>query len=266
MPIRTVHQTGQLAIETYGAGVPVVFLHGLTFDRRTWRPIIDRLGDGVRSIAIDLPGHGDSPGAGDRLDRLAELIADALQCACGVTDPVIVGHSMSGALALVYAGTYTVRGVVTVDQAWNIQPFAGVVRQSAPALRGGSFSTAFGSFEQAIGIDRLAPAIRADVVARRRLHRDLVLSYWQELLDADPDEVQGRIEKHAASVTAPCLAVFGRELSVGERRRMRDLVPAVQVTEWAGDGHMVHLVAPDRFAARLRAFLSQCAPEAGGLR
>ena len=32
-----------LAYDDEGAGTPVVFLHGLTFDRRTWRPIIERL-------------------------------------------------------------------------------------------------------------------------------------------------------------------------------------------------------------------------------
>ena len=261
MSIRTVHPAGELAMESHGAGVPVVFLHGLTFDRRTWRPIIDRLGSGVRSIAIDLPGHGDSPGAGERLDQLAELIANYLECACGITDPIIVGHSMSGALALVYASTHTVRGVVTVDQSWNVRPFAEAVRQSAAALRGDGFSAAFGPFEQTIGIERLAPAIRADVIARRRVHRDLVLGYWDELFDVDPSELQRRIEGQAASVKVPCLAVFGRELSAAERGHMADLVPAVQITEWDGDGHMAHLMQPARFAARLRAFIDDCGRE-----
>jgi pimeloyl-ACP methyl ester carboxylesterase len=51
-----------LAYDIEGSGTPVVFLHGLTFDRRTWRPIIDRLDGAVTSIAIDLPAHGDSGG------------------------------------------------------------------------------------------------------------------------------------------------------------------------------------------------------------
>ena len=45
-----------LAYDDEGAGTPVVFLHGLTFDRRTWWPIIERLGGCVPSLAIDLPG------------------------------------------------------------------------------------------------------------------------------------------------------------------------------------------------------------------
>lgn len=50
-----VHESSGLAYETEGTGVPVVVLYGLTFDRRIWRPIIERLCGSVRSVAIDLP-------------------------------------------------------------------------------------------------------------------------------------------------------------------------------------------------------------------
>ena len=62
--LETIQRTtrGGLAYEKHGDGTPVVFLHGLTFDRATWRPIIERLGEGVCSIAFDLPGHGDTGG------------------------------------------------------------------------------------------------------------------------------------------------------------------------------------------------------------
>jgi pimeloyl-ACP methyl ester carboxylesterase len=219
------------------------------------------LGGGVRSIAIDLPGHGDSPGAGAPLDELAALIADTLERGCGVSDPIIVGHSMSGILALVYASTHPVRGVVTVDQSWIVRPFAEAVRHSAPALRGDRFASAFSPFEQTIGMERLAPAMRAEVTARRRVDRDLVLSYWEEVLEADPSELQRRMEDRAASINVPCLAVFGRKLSDTERNHMTNLVPAVQITEWDGDGHMAHLVQPARFAERLRAFVDDCRAE-----
>ena len=42
MTTGTQRATG-LAFDDEGSGIPVVFVHGLTFDRRTWRPIIDRL-------------------------------------------------------------------------------------------------------------------------------------------------------------------------------------------------------------------------------
>src|SRR4051812_30120741 len=46
---------------------PLVFLHGLTFDRRMWRPALrelEVLDPGRRAVAFDLPGHGQSPDLG----------------------------------------------------------------------------------------------------------------------------------------------------------------------------------------------------------
>ena len=51
-----------LAYDIDGSGTPVVLVHGLTFDRRTWRPIIERLDGSVMTIAIDMPAHGDIGG------------------------------------------------------------------------------------------------------------------------------------------------------------------------------------------------------------
>ena len=51
-----------------------MFLHGQTFDRRTWRPIIDRLDGSVTGIAIDLPARGDSGGEPLSLESVARVI------------------------------------------------------------------------------------------------------------------------------------------------------------------------------------------------
>jgi hypothetical protein len=49
----------------------------------------------------------------------------------------------------------------------------------------------------------------------------------------------------------------GRRLTDAERERFARL-PDVEVEEWTGDGHFVHLVDPDRFATRLRRFVERC--------
>src|SRR5690349_1959612 len=108
-------ETG-LAYDVEGTGMPVVFLHGLTFDRRTWRPIIDELDGSVTSIAIDLPAHGDSGGEPAPLENVAGRIRRLLE-ALDVERPVVVGHSMAAAIAGLYASAYPARGIVMVDQA-----------------------------------------------------------------------------------------------------------------------------------------------------
>ena len=125
-----------LAYDAQGSGPPLVFIHGLTFDRTSWRPITGRLVDGYRCFAIDLPGHGDSSGPPCPLDDIAAELHRVLD-RLGVEPPVVVGHSMSAALAGVYAARYPEAGVVDVDQPLYVRPFVELVQSLAPALRSG---------------------------------------------------------------------------------------------------------------------------------
>src|SRR6059058_2787403 len=57
-----------MAADLYGFAderPPLVLLPGLTLDRRIWQPVLGRLsriGPGRQVLALELPGHGDSPG------------------------------------------------------------------------------------------------------------------------------------------------------------------------------------------------------------
>src|SRR5262245_50240482 len=102
-----------LAFDDHGSGVPVVLIHGLTFERRSWRPIIERMRDGVRTIAVDLPGHGESHGLPRSLLDVADQV-HAVAVDRSADRPIVVGHSIGGRIALVYASRYPVRGAVIV--------------------------------------------------------------------------------------------------------------------------------------------------------
>ena len=248
-------QTG-LAYDIEGTGTPVVFLHGLTFDRRTWRPIIEELDGSVASIAIDLPGHGGSSGRPTRVEDVAEQIHRLLE-SLAIERPVVVGHSMGAAVAGLYASTYPARGIVVVDQATEMLPFAQMLQQIAPMLRGPAFSQVWPNIENSLGLDRIPEPARTLVLDTHKVEQDVVLGYWDQVLTTDPAEFQAWTDAKAAGIQVPCLAVFGRQATDGERERLGRM-PDAQVEEWVGDGHFVHLVDAGRFAARLRAFAGYC--------
>jgi pimeloyl-ACP methyl ester carboxylesterase len=93
---------GDLAGDASDRRPPLVLLHGLTFDRTMWRPALAHLAEldpGRRVLALDLPGHGESPAwAGYDMEGLADGVHRAVDEA-GLKAPVLVGHSAGGVIA-----------------------------------------------------------------------------------------------------------------------------------------------------------------------
>src|SRR5574337_242258 len=85
------------------AGGPLlVLVHGAGGTHRHWPEEVRAL-PGRRVIALDLPGHGGSPGpAPGTVAGLARSVLGLLD-ALGVPGAVVAGHSMGGAVALTLA-------------------------------------------------------------------------------------------------------------------------------------------------------------------
>lgn len=112
-----------LTVGTPVPGAPVIVaVHGITGNGLTWlllaRHLHERLGAGaVRVLAPDLRGRGDSPahpghhGLDEHVDDLAALVADL------PAPPLVVGHSMGGAVTALLGAQHpgAVRGLVLVD-------------------------------------------------------------------------------------------------------------------------------------------------------
>src|SRR4051812_9919898 len=79
----------------------IVFVHGAAFDHSVWQWQSRYLANhGFTVLAIDLPGHGRSPGAvRESIGDMAEWIAALLESA-GLTRAAVVGHSMGSLVAL----------------------------------------------------------------------------------------------------------------------------------------------------------------------
>ena len=89
----------------YGAGAPIVILHGLLGSSRNWHSAARHLAARNKIVVVDLRNHGDSPHA-EQMDYPAmaadvRALLDKLDCA-----PVtMLGHSMGGKAAMLLALT-----------------------------------------------------------------------------------------------------------------------------------------------------------------
>jgi pimeloyl-ACP methyl ester carboxylesterase len=123
-----------------GQGTPVVLLHGYGESLLAWHEVFQMLARTADVIALDLPGFGLSskPRSGYTADSMAATVVRALD-ALGVQRPVLVGHSLGGAVAAAVALTHPDRAtaLVLVDPAvapagW---PLRAVAAESARTTR-----------------------------------------------------------------------------------------------------------------------------------
>ena len=91
------------------------------------------------------------------------------------------------------------------------------------------------------------------------LRQNVVLAYWDKLIRTDPDALQQLIEDLAARNGAPALLLYGDTVTSEQREYIHRHAPGTEVEVWPG-GHMLHLVDPDRFTARLRSFVASVTP------
>lgn len=95
----------QLAYFDEGAGdQTLIMIHGLGSYAPAWKKVIESLKGQYRCIALDLPGYGKSS-TGDfsySMPFFAETIAAFIQ-ELKIDNPIVVGHSMGGQVALTLA-------------------------------------------------------------------------------------------------------------------------------------------------------------------
>lgn len=245
-------------LDTGGDFPAIVFIHGMTFSKDTWGPIVDRLRDRFRCVAVDLPGHGGSAGSGaDPHAVVARIHATVI--ANAVVRPVLVGHSAGALHATAYAAAHATAGALNVDQSLRMGPFAGLIKHLAPALRGPDFGTAFEPFTASIGVLRLPQPERDRVLATQRITQQLVLDHWCKPLTESPTDLQAEIDAFLDRVTVPYLWLAGGPVEVADRDHLLAHLAQAHIETWSQLGHMAHLAEPDRFAARVSQFVVDAA-------
>jgi pimeloyl-ACP methyl ester carboxylesterase len=244
-----------IAYDVVGDGPPVVFVHGITSFRQTWEPVTDRLSQNFTCVRLDLRGHGESSTAPDY--SMLSMAGDvhAVVEELGLGDPALVGHSMGSTVAAIYAAAHGARAVVCVDTSLRFGDFAALVQPYADALRGERTMEAVLSIERAL---QLEPYAGIEDVERRVLAfpPEIVLGLWDQLLTTPPEQLTAIAEAFLPRIAAPLLSLHGSPPPPDYEAWLTRLVPGARVEVWDGTGHMLHLVDPDRFAARVRPLLA----------
>jgi pimeloyl-ACP methyl ester carboxylesterase len=268
-----------------GGGQPLVLLHGLASNARIWDGVAPRLaGAGLRVVALDLRGHGESEQPDDGYDFTS--VGRDLEAALAGLElerPVLVGHSWGAHVALQYAAERpgALAGLVMVDGGLrSAAELAGPTREDTRRrLAPPRFAVPLGDWLARAGrFDAGGPAgqtwvrdyLRAGVevddqgVARSRFHFDNHMQVVDALWDQRPEALFPLVDR-------PVLLCVAGDPDDGElagvkrdaAARAVELFPSATLTWFEDTMHDIPLQRPVELAAELARF-SDAAGEVPG--
>lgn len=256
----------------------VVLLHGFLDVAWGWRPVVDAgLGGRFHIVAPDLRGHGDSDRVGPGgyyhfMDYLADVHDLVAQCGRGRVS--LVGHSMGGSVASMYAGAFPER----------VHRLA-VLEGMGPPVLGIPMPKRVASWIDAWRRVRTEPqrtyASRAEAAQRLRAHDPRLSAELAEELAERGTEVSGdgvrfkhdplhvtrgpypfNLEYAQAlwrNISCPTLLVDAAESRftplISDRAERYACIPHAQQHVIADADHMMHRHQPAALAGVLNAFL-----------
>jgi pimeloyl-ACP methyl ester carboxylesterase len=237
----------------------MLFVHGLTYDRRMWAPVIEQLNGAHTCVNLDLPGHGESPEAETYdLEVIARNIYKLVE-RLELARPIMIGHSIGAVIAAIYASRYPTAALVTSDQTLRLTPFFEQIQRIGEELNSPGFPRVWRRIENSLGIDLIPEQHRKLIKQGSRPRQNIVLGYWRGALSLRPAALQDQVDQCVRSITAPFTAIFGEDVDPDYLAWVSPTLPQCKVVVFPNTGHFPHLVAPDRFADEIRAIVRKAA-------
>jgi|SRR5688572_9992762 non-heme chloroperoxidase len=180
MPYATTKDHVRLYIKDWGAGRPVIMMHGWPLSADTFDDLAIAVADaGLRAIAYDRRGFGrsDQPWGGYDYDTLADDLGTIIHEYVGAKDATILGFSMGGGEVARYMARHGGRGVKQAILIASVVPYMlktadnpkGVDRSvfdaAAKGIREDRAKFWSGFFKDFYGAGTLSPPVSDEVLA-----------------------------------------------------------------------------------------------------
>lgn len=238
-----------------GAGPTLVFLHYWGGSGRTWHAVVDLL-PRADVLTVDFRGWGRSAGLPGpySLNQYAADISAVLERA-GVTDFVLVGHSMGGKVAQLVAATRPtgLRGLALVAPG-PAKPGPTITAEYQDALSHAydSDESVTAARDHILTASAISPDQAATVLADSGASNEAARYEWPLRGIAEDITDQTRM------IEVPTVVIAGEHDQVEPVDVLRDnLLPFLDRVEFrvvSGSGHLIPLEAPGSLAAEIETF------------
>jgi pimeloyl-ACP methyl ester carboxylesterase len=245
----------------------ILFIHGAGDSAAVWEGVLARLGGGHRGVALDLPGHGARLGELAHADHAtnATEVAHALETA-SMQHPVLVGHSMGGAVALSYllgsetagAGSIPqsgVRGLMLVGSGARLRmhpAFVQAAKQHAETNPSAPLAEPLVPPERCLGPNPTPEALAWLASQEGRATAQAIYADFQA---NDAFDVMARL----GEILVPTLIIGGAEDTMAPakfQQYLADNIPNARLVLLPGAGHYPMAEQPAAFDEALTDFLS----------
>ena len=259
----------EIAFRDYpGSGTPLLLIHGLGSSTLTWTDVPERLATtGIRVVAVDLPGHGDSSKRpGDySLGAMANSIRDLLDH-LGIDRAHFVGHSLGGGVTMQFHYQFPdrVSSIVLVSS-------GGLGEEIFPVLRAASLPGAALVIRAAINDRTLGAAawlgrqlervhVEPHALSPRALEtaswlaeedrRNAFLSTVRSVLGPAGQRVSALDKLHLLDGNRVLIIWGDRDpmIPLDHGTRAHAMMPGSRLVVFPGAGHEPHMHDPQRFA------------------
>ena len=231
-----------------------VLMHYLGGSHRTWFPTLPYLDRDFRCVALNTPGFGDaSERDGYDVASMARQV-DATIRALGLKKVTLVGHSMTGKVALALAAeqpNYLARLVLVAPSPPGPQPMSEEDHQAQAAYQGTRQEAE--TFVDGACSARLPDALREVAVADAQRASLAAWHAWP--LHGSREDWRDRIGR----LELPALMVLGSEDGnvpgvEAQREIMRTHLPQGELEIIDGAGHLMPMQTPQALAEKMLAF------------
>jgi pyruvate dehydrogenase E2 component (dihydrolipoamide acetyltransferase) len=223
-------------------------IHGLFADADAYTLVARRLAkDGLRVLAIDLPGHGASDAKATTLDQLVDTTALALR-ALAVGPVRLVGHSLGAMIAAKIAA----QGEVQLDHLLLLSPAGLGPEIDRGFIDGMVVADSVADLEREIaklGGGTLSPSYLAELLSRIQARRPMLRELAASITDADGQ--RHSIAADLEHLKVPVTAFFGLKDRIIPWQHATQLPARAAIHFVKNAGHMPHWSAPNLVADAL---------------
>ena len=252
----------QIHVREQGAGdIALVLLHYWGGSTRSWDGVAARLAKSHRAIAVDFRGWGQSDASPDGAYRIADLADDTQSVieALGLTNYLVVGHSMGGKVAQLLASRrpHGLKGLILVAPSPPSPP-------TVPPEQTEIMKHAYDSAESVSWVlDNVLTGRKLDGALREQIIKDSLSGAQQAKVAWPTVALLEDISGSVGSINVPTLIVGGELDKVDSVDMLRnEVLPRIagaRLESLSGVGHLSPIEAPDAVASKILGFLQEIA-------